>query len=196
MTEIGDAQQKIEQTRRGQIGPFAGASTATPIGNPGHAEGHDRQRPISRRGAADHTREQIRPGDHGKGVLKQEETCHIPSLGRGQTRRDQARPVVEKALQASFCPTLALLPECLKRLNGLLLHRWVPEDANPSSVKHQTKTQIQIVSDGVLIETTAGFQQIPAQQLTIAAQFSHSTTGKPSILKLGIKGHLHGLNTG
>ena len=83
--------------------------------------------------------------------------------------------------------------ECFNRC---FLDRWIPEDADASLMQQQSEAQIQIVGNRFLVESAAGLQQIPAQKLTISPQFRHPTTGKTSLLNLGIEGHFHGLHPG
>ena len=128
--------------------------------------------------------------------MQQEKHRQVEPLLERQRPRPEPGPVIKKALQAPFCPTLALAPQGRKRRHRLLLHRWIPEQAHRLAFEQQAEAEVQVIGDRGLIETIASEDHLAAQQLAVAAQLDHPTGLEPALLDHRIEGHLHGLTAG
>ena len=81
-------------------------------------------------------------------------------------------------MQSTFRPALPLFPQGLKTRYRLFLDRRVPQQSNQSSVGQKTKAEIQVIGDGVFIETTTGLEHGAFDQLSVPPQFGHACIGQ------------------
>ena len=105
----------------------------------------------------------------------------------------QRRPVIQKALQTPFRPSLPLAPKRPPTHHGLLINDGIPQHAHLLPGQQQTEAEIQIVGDGVFVEAAAIQQHLTANQLTVAAQFANAPLGNAAQLHFSVKSHLQRL---
>ena len=98
MAEVGNPQGQRQGIHRRQGRTFTGTGAAHNDRNPCKTKRHNGKGPNRGTGGRDQSPRQIGNGDHGQGVLEQEEEEQIKFLRRLEPAKKQLGPVIEEAL--------------------------------------------------------------------------------------------------